>query len=373
MGALGQVLFVGRLWLASWEQSWFRRSFSFRETRHVSEILGYSERGMINALCYEMRYSPDSLQMLQDVLKLCRFPFQQDAWNEIHQAKIKGAKVIIEQSFSDFGDADLLILFTDSTGENHAVFLEAKVKTAGRAYWNIQDEWQEFLQLLEMQQSGSNLFIQLYRKVRLVWKLSHPGEVLAQADVPGRWNLGANPVVLRACNELVGYCRSSWFVALVPDSPQNMDRFFHERLHPFTQAQFDQGADEPKDLNDLKFQEEAFNLPQWSVDRWGYLCWEELAKECAEHQSLWPNTLKNFEYNDGQIYYNAGRRVRESDKLTDRTMAYLLSTYRALPKPQEKQRCISLGQVTPAGYAIMSIHHLDLIRQAYFSISIPTK
>lgn len=84
--------------------------------------------------------------------------------------------------------------------------------------------------------------------------------------------------------------------------------------------QFDQGADEPKDLNDLKFQEEAFNLPQWSVDRWGYLCWEELAKECAEHQSLWPNTLKNFEYNDGQIYYKRrppGQGVGQTDRPND--------------------------------------------------------
>ena len=72
------------------------------------EILEYSERGLINSLCYELRYSQDNLQLLNNLLSLVSFPYHRTVNFQISEVKI-----LIEQSFSDFGDADLLLLVND--------------------------------------------------------------------------------------------------------------------------------------------------------------------------------------------------------------------------------------------------------------------
>ncbi|OFV68089.1 MAG: hypothetical protein SCAL_000729 [Candidatus Syntrophoarchaeum caldarius] len=50
---------------------------------------------------------------------------------------------MIEQSFSDFGDADAVIL-VNNQGDKEAVFIEAKVKTSQKPYWSILEEFEDF-------------------------------------------------------------------------------------------------------------------------------------------------------------------------------------------------------------------------------------
>ena len=75
------------------------------------EILGYSERGLINSLCYELRYSQDNLQLLNNFLSLVSFAYRTVNF------QISEAKILIEQSFSDFGDADLVLLVNNLKGK----------------------------------------------------------------------------------------------------------------------------------------------------------------------------------------------------------------------------------------------------------------
>jgi len=41
------------------------------------EILGYSERGLINSLFYEIKYSQNNLEILNSLLSLVSFPYQE--------------------------------------------------------------------------------------------------------------------------------------------------------------------------------------------------------------------------------------------------------------------------------------------------------
>ncbi len=49
---------------------------------------------------------------------------------------ITRVKVLIEQSFSDFGDADIVILTKDSFDNKKAFFIEAKVRVF-KKNWNL--------------------------------------------------------------------------------------------------------------------------------------------------------------------------------------------------------------------------------------------
>jgi hypothetical protein len=112
------------------------------------DLRGYSERGMLNALFYDMRAGADDaerLARLQAFLSLCRFPCRDQPY-PLRDVRFGGGRVRIEQTFSGFGDPDVLILL-DEQGESiqgHSVFLEAKVKTAQRSVWSIREEWQRF-------------------------------------------------------------------------------------------------------------------------------------------------------------------------------------------------------------------------------------
>ena len=69
------------------------------------KILGYSERGIINALFYEIRYSKQPETLLGELISKIKFPFLDD-----FSLSVVNSEIFIEQSFSDFGDSDVLIL-----------------------------------------------------------------------------------------------------------------------------------------------------------------------------------------------------------------------------------------------------------------------
>lgn len=225
------------------------------------------------------------LARLTTFLKLAKFPNERP--EDPHRFEgIIGAKLIVEQSFSDFGHPDLLILLDYEDERKGAVFIEAKVKTAQNAFWLITDEWEDFLQSLAAQRSSSNLFQQLYRKMRLRTILRKPNEFDVNASVPSGWSRGQNPVVLEAAEKLRDYCERSWYLMIVPEGPATMSAFAGGTLRDFNAAEL------------------TYKMPDWCAERCGYLCWHDLDVYCAlenNHQN-WPGVIRNFKRNKGQIY-----------------------------------------------------------------------
>jgi len=258
------------------------------------KITGYSERGAVNALFYEIAYSSAPLRRLEGFLALAHF----GGGLQIAEG-LSGAQVFIEQSLSDFGDADAILLL--DVGERRTlVFLEAKVKSSSAEDWTLDREFGQFMEgcRTDRKLNSSNLFTQLYHKTRLVEGLVSSGGVTALKnglDFPacstkGRRKIGQNPIVLKVVNEIAGYATDVWYLALVPDTTKNVRAFFEDL------------AKGPWPLP------KAPNLA-----RWGGLAWENVLGFC-DSANL-PNTRRILEFNGEQICsQKAAQRTAAADR-----------------------------------------------------------
>ena len=243
------------------------------------EILGYSERGLLTSLLYEIAQKENPFSTLAKLLKLAVFPFQTFDYGEI-----LGAEVFIEQSFSDFGDADALLLLTCEAGQI-SMFVEAKVKPYQQKTWQIEREWEKFIQGTMSRLGSSNLFTQLYHKVRMVDVLREGGLERLQRGVPfppcstkQLRKIGRNRVVLSAVKRLEQFLDASYYLAILPVEPENLAHFYQDIL-----------------------QTNAPNaLAGWDVRCYGYLSWVDVEIFCLKLGLM--NTHKIFRHNRGAIY-----------------------------------------------------------------------
>lgn len=200
---------------------------------------------------------------------------------------INNITIFIEQSFSDFGDADAVLL-SDNSDVKQSLFVEAKVKTYYRRSWLIEDEYCRFEEGVRKNEiSSSNLFVQLYAKSRLFSGLKRGGIELLQKGVtfPSCSSkkirkIGNNEVVLRAVEKLMKYADEAFYVALVPDNYSNANDFF---IHKF------------KDTKPHGFKE-------WNLENWGYITWNYIEEFCQKNNL--EKTLEVFDFNKGQILSN---------------------------------------------------------------------
>jgi hypothetical protein len=246
-------------------------------------VLGYSERGIVNALFHEISYSGNADRLFHQLISLASFPFTKE------RPPTGKIDLFIEQSFSDFGDADALALINPESGEKCSLFIEAKVKKFQAADWLINDEFREFKNGLQEQVSSSNLFTQLYHKLRLVKGLANEGVLSLQDGVSfpswsskQRRKLGSNRVVLNASIQLQHYTDQSFFLALVPDPINRVQSFFENTLRS----------------------DNLQNIKEWDVSHFGYLTWSEVKKFSEEFRL--ERTLRVFAFNKGQIYRDTG-------------------------------------------------------------------
>jgi hypothetical protein len=101
------------------------------------KILGYSERGIINSLIFSIG---DDKELMDEFIKLINIP-------EIEKLKdtAKDYTILLEQSFSRFGDSDLVIIIHyEKPEDNKVLFIEGKVKTSS-GNWNIQSQFDKYI------------------------------------------------------------------------------------------------------------------------------------------------------------------------------------------------------------------------------------
>jgi len=251
------------------------------------DIIGYSERGMINSFFYELKYSREPLKILKDVLTYISFPFKKTDLLKSEDIIIS-AKVLIEQSFADFGTSDIVLLL-DTSKEKYSIFLEAKVKTdSGR--FHIDNVFNEFKKgiigggILHKKLKQSNLFAQIYYKMQFVDALRcgnledlKNGIEFPEYSTKSTRGLGKNKIVLKAINKITEYCNNVSYVILVPEVKSYLDDFFRNTLKKY----------------------EMTNKTYWNVEDWGYLSWSDIYKFCELNN--FKDTLRNFEFNGNQI------------------------------------------------------------------------
>ena len=246
------------------------------------EILGYSERGILNSLLYEIRYAKNGDELLNQLIDKMKFPLTDDK-------PLRGnALVLVEQSLSDFGDADAVVLIQSDANKKCAIFIEAKVG----AKWSIEDRFDGFKKGVKSDfvQRGfsSNIFTQLYHKQQIIkysmdelkagicfpkWSFTKK----AQAKGKKR-KIGCNPVVRKAAEEIKQYCDEAFYLLLVPEDDSSVDKFFNDTLRKISLPE----------------------VPGWDASHFGYLTWGTVEKFCE--QCKLNDTLDTFEYNGEQIY-----------------------------------------------------------------------
>jgi hypothetical protein len=243
------------------------------------KVCGYSERGIFNALLYEIRYAPNALDLLRQLLALVRIPSR-----GLEIDGLEGVEILVEQSLSDFGDADAILLLHGSDWRC-TLFMEGKVKPSQTAGWAIENAWADFLRPRKGKLDSSNLFTQLYHKVRFISALRtggvrylKKGVEFPSSSTKQKRMIGRNPVVVRAAQMIEAYSERAFYVAIVPDASDRLDRFFAEDLVKGP------GSD----------------VIGWDTDGWGYLSWQDVEAFCREHEMT--NTLRVFYFNKGQIY-----------------------------------------------------------------------
>jgi len=265
------------------------------------KVYGYSERGILNSLLYEILNSKNGDVLLSRLISLASFPLTDDT------PSFGISTVLVEQSLSQFGDADSIVLIASSAG-NYTIFVEAKVKPSRphgprrrvrkpeKLLISTQfDKFQVGVKKTSQTDKSfsSNIFTQLYHKQRLVSALSNNGVDALQRGIKfPSWSfrpeshsqtrkIGQNPVVLRAVKRIQQHAGNAFYLALVPDTDIRVADFFVNRLRNV----------------------QLPTVPQWDPSHYGYLTWATVKSFCAQNHLA--ETLDVFAYNAGQIFREA--------------------------------------------------------------------
>jgi len=225
-------------------------------------ILGYSERGVINSLIYNIG---EDKKLLKEFIELIHFPKSIEIGNPLDY------EILLEQSLSGFGCSDLIIIIKYKKPENNKVlFFEGKVNTENST-WNISDQYQKHINNGIYNGYASNLFCQLYLKKLLIDNFStiNLGTINRVRDKFGVWrNIGENGVVFGAI-EKISIFNEAYYIGIIPSNDADIKTFI------------------------------CNNFPQNGNPN-HFVSWETIHSFCTRNNLR--KVGKVFEFNKGQIY-----------------------------------------------------------------------
>ncbi|GMO30994.1 MAG: hypothetical protein Ta2B_12000 [Termitinemataceae bacterium] len=237
-------------------------------------IYGYSERGVVNAMAY---YLNANSKYLHGFIEILGFSLEKKDYGEDYE-------ILVDQSFSDFGVSDLIIILDNKSDKKIVVFIECKIKTSQGTY-NINNEFNKIDKAIKESDKitgiSSNLFVQLYYKHLLIvtdgGKCKEPNvnEIFKKSKGNPRI-IGGNDIVKGAFNKIKN-ASDYYYVAIVPTAPNEMNS-----------EEFKKKIDELGTM--------GMSMPSENA----YLCyWGNIEKYFSDPAS---EVSVAFKYNDGQIY-----------------------------------------------------------------------
>ena len=173
----------------------------------MMKIIGYSERGAMNALFYRMAYKKTGKENMREFLKLA---------NIENPDKFSDFEIYNEFSLSEFGDPDLVIIAKQKEGKSPVVFfIEAKVSACNG--FRINTAYNNYKKI---NCDTSNLFYQIKQKEALFNVRreipTHTEKSTTPIDtVMGSRNIGNNPVV-RKFADYLKECSGAEYIAIIP-------------------------------------------------------------------------------------------------------------------------------------------------------------
>lgn len=180
-------------------------------------IVGYSERGAMNALFYGIALNKDeetANAAINEFLKLAgeTGPFQ-------------NFKLYSEFSLSHFGDPDLVITAKNLSGELFVFFIEAKA-SAG-AHYNLKEQERRHEEYIKNHTKcagahSSNLFFQLKEKFLLLKYGPNNDSQTIIIDRPRK--LGNNEIVHKFYRDIKSDVQNSRYIAIIPKQADNQGK-----------------------------------------------------------------------------------------------------------------------------------------------------
>jgi hypothetical protein len=232
-------------------------------------IYGYSERGINNSMAYFLDANPQ-----------CVHGFITKLGIPLEKKENYDYTILVEQSFSDFGDSDLLIILKKNN-KKIVIFIECKIKTC-QGTFQIQSEFNKILKAIKERKKikgiSSNLFVQLYYKYLLIKpngernRDSTINEIFMKSNNNPRV-LGNNKIVKKAFG-IIEKANDYYFVAIVPTGKNKINaKIFQKKI------------------------DELCLMPSENC----YLCyWEDIKDYFTDINAA--KVLETFGYNKGQIY-----------------------------------------------------------------------
>jgi len=200
---------------------------------------------------------------MREFIKLINIPEIEDS-----DKIITDYTILLEQSFSRFGDSDLVIILEyENPKDKKVLFIEGKVKTSQSKKWHLERQFEKFEREEKYTGSSSNLFFQLYLK-KILFDNRY-STLLKTGIEESRYKeirkIGENKVVLRAF-ELLLDCSEAYYIGLIPTYEADVIKF------------------EGKTNFDIHF-----------------LCWEKVHDFCLKEKKL-EKVIEIFKFNEGQIF-----------------------------------------------------------------------
>ena len=181
------------------------------------DILGYSERGAMNALFYGIALNND-IESMKKFMELANI-----------EGDYTDFKVYSEFSLSDFGDPDMVIIADKNEGGKEVFFIEAKVSCG--SCFDLSAQYGKHNNYINQDSyksgNSSNLFFQLRQKYYF-FETKGCKEKQYAFDIPNLIKYynqektevrrtGSNPVVKKFM-ELISVCTSAHYIAIVPEN-----------------------------------------------------------------------------------------------------------------------------------------------------------
>ena len=189
------------------------------------KIVGYSERGAMNALFYGIAQADDK-KAFAEFLKIIGIDYH-----------VSDVEFFMEFSLSEFGSPDLLVTF-NGNNQKHILFIEAKT-SCGKNY-KLEKALKYFERTKKDKERydgySSNLYYQLSMKYLFFENLPNSIDINGIEGLDGRTHkIGDNFVVKAICDKIKD-CKVAHYIAIVPksdipsDAPKYVKHIFWEDL-----------------------------------------------------------------------------------------------------------------------------------------------
>ncbi len=192
------------------------------------KIIGYSERGAMNALFYGMAHANDEKAM-NEFIRLAGIGKTKGDDNE---GPFSDFEIYSEFSLSDFGDPDMIVTAKDCNNKDVVFFIEAKA-SCGMGY-NLstqKDFHEDYMSGSDIHKDGhsSNLFFQLRLKNYFIQRLVEGSlaEKTEETDNSldrlrksrNRYRkIGKNVVVNKLVKDVLEKCEdNAYYIAIIPE------------------------------------------------------------------------------------------------------------------------------------------------------------